>query len=130
MPVSKRTSWAFATISSSCSRPIVARIGMTWLELAVGLALCATRQIEHEADSVRLGWLWVDSSTAVHNIKDRQSHVSHRPVNRIRSCNGLDSPQLITVASPKTMLGKLLWELSITVAPASLAVVGRLAPTA
>jgi hypothetical protein len=83
MPVSKRTSWAFATISSSCSRPIVARIGMTWLELAVGLALCATRQIEHEADSVRLGWLWVDSAPTVHNIRDRHSHADHRTHMRI-----------------------------------------------
>jgi hypothetical protein len=33
----------------------------------------------------------VDSTTAVHNIRDRQSHVSHRTANRIRSCIGLDS---------------------------------------
>jgi hypothetical protein len=37
------------------------------------------------------GWLWVDSASAVHNIKDRQTHASHRPVNRMCSCIGLDS---------------------------------------
>jgi hypothetical protein len=44
--------------------------------------------MEQEADSVWLGWLWVDSTTAVHSIRDRQSHVNHRQVNRMRSCIG------------------------------------------
>jgi hypothetical protein len=71
--------------------------------------LCATTQIEQEADSVLFGWLWVDSTTAVHNIKDRQSHANHREVNRIRSCTGLDSFYPITVALHKAMRGKLVW---------------------
>jgi hypothetical protein len=78
----------------------VANTGRAWLQLAVGVVLWATTQMEQEALSVLFGWLWVDSATAVHNIKDRQSQVSHREVNRIRSCIGLDSFQLISVVSP------------------------------
>jgi hypothetical protein len=59
------------------------------------------------------GWVWVDSTTAVHNIKDRQSHVNHREVSRIRSCIGLDSFYPITVALHKAMLGKLVWECAV-----------------
>ena len=83
MPNSKTLRLAFAIISSSCSRPIAVKIGLKWPELAVGAVLCATAQIEQEADSVLLGWLWVDSTTAVHNIKDRQSHTNHRELDRI-----------------------------------------------
>jgi putative AlgH/UPF0301 family transcriptional regulator len=91
MPKSKTLSRAFAITSSSCSRPIASKTGRARWQLAVGAVLWAATQMEQEADSVWLGWLWVDSTTAVHNIKDRQSHVNHRPVNRMRSCIGLDS---------------------------------------
>jgi hypothetical protein len=47
--------------------------------------------MEQEMDSDWFGWVWVDSTTAVHNIRDRQSHVNHRTANRIRSCIGIDS---------------------------------------
>ena len=109
MPRSRTLSRAFAITSSSRSRPIAAKTGLAWWELTTGLALCATTQIEQEADSVLFGWLWVDSATAVHNIKDRQSHVNHRKVNRIRSCIGLDSFYRITVALRKVLPDKLLW---------------------
>jgi hypothetical protein len=71
--------------------------------------LCATTQMEQDADSDLFGWVWVDSTTAAHNIRDRQSHVSHREVNRIRSCIGLDSFYPITVALHKATRDKLLW---------------------
>jgi len=109
MPNSKKLIRAFATTSSSCSRPIAANTGLAWCDAATGTVLCATTQIEQEADSVLFGWLWVDSATAVHNIRDRQSHVNHRRVNRIRSCIGLDTFYSITVALHKQMLDKLLW---------------------
>lgn len=44
----------------------------------VGLALCATTQIEHDAASVCVGWLCEDSAATIHSIKDRQSHAGHR----------------------------------------------------
>ena len=49
-----------------------------------GLAVCAATQIEQEAASVWLGWLWVDSAAAVHTIRDRQSHASH--LIHLRTC--------------------------------------------
>jgi hypothetical protein len=55
MPISKTSSHDFATTSSSCSKATVAKTGRGWLELTVGLALCATTQIEQEADSVAVG---------------------------------------------------------------------------
>lgn len=75
--------------------------------------LCATTQIEQEADSDLFGWVWVDSAMAAHNIRDRQSHVNHREVSRIRSCIGLDSFYLITVALHKAMRNQLLWEWTV-----------------
>jgi len=54
MPRSENPNRLFATTSSSRSRPIAANTGTFWLELTAGLALCATTQIEQEADSVRL----------------------------------------------------------------------------
>jgi len=54
MPWSEKSNRLFATTSSSSSRPIAANTGTAWLELTVGLALCAATQIEQEADSVRL----------------------------------------------------------------------------
>ncbi len=77
MPKSKIPMRAFAVICFSCSRPIAANIGLDWCDVAVGALLCATTQIEQGVDCV-LGWLWVDSSTAVHNIRDRQIHANHR----------------------------------------------------
>jgi len=117
MPKSITLNRACAITSSSCSRPIAVNTGLAWLELAVGVVLWATTQIEQEALSVLFGWLWVDSATAVHNIRDRQSHVSHREVNRIRSCIGLDSFSIITVVSHKARPGKLLWERTVMLAP-------------
>lgn len=46
---------ALAAASSSRSRPTVEKMGTLWVQLAVGLALCAATQIEHEAASVRFG---------------------------------------------------------------------------
>jgi len=91
MPNSKTLSRAFAITSSSCSSPTAANTGRACVQLAVGVVVWATTQIEQDAASVLLGWLWVDSATAVHNIRDRQSHANHRKVNRMRSCIGLDS---------------------------------------
>src|ERR1700730_6899295 len=108
MPNSRTASRAFAITSSSCSRPIAANTGPAWLELAVGVVLWATTQMEQEAFCVLFGWLWADSATAAHNIKDRQSQVSHREVKRIRSCIGLDSFSIITVVWRKAMPSKLL----------------------
>jgi hypothetical protein len=55
MPRSEKSNRALAMTSSSRSRPIAANTGAAWLELTVGLALCATTQIEQEAASVRVG---------------------------------------------------------------------------
>lgn len=55
MPWSEKSNRAFATTSSSRSKPIAANTGPAWLELTAGLALCATTQIEQDADSVRVG---------------------------------------------------------------------------
>ncbi len=116
MPKSNTLSRIFATTSSSCNRPIAANTGLAWSELAVGVELWATTQIEQEADSVLFGWLWVDSATAAHNIRDRQSHVSHRE-KRIRSCIGLDSLSIIRDVAPKAIPDKLLWGRSVMFEP-------------
>jgi hypothetical protein len=55
MPRSRETIRALAIASSSRNKPIAAKIGTARLELAVGVLLCATAQIEQEADSVRVG---------------------------------------------------------------------------
>ena len=55
MPRFEKSNRAFAITSSSRSKPIAANTGAAWLELTVGLALCATTQIEQEADSVWFG---------------------------------------------------------------------------
>ena len=55
MPRSKKSNRVFATTSSSRSKPIAANTGAAGLDLTVGLALCATTQIEQEADSVWVG---------------------------------------------------------------------------
>jgi hypothetical protein len=94
LPSSEKSNRAFALTSSSRSRPIAVNTGAVWLELTAGLALCAATQIEQEADSVRVGWLWVDSAATVHNIKDRPSQADHRTHKRINypgrlSCFGI-----------------------------------------
>ena len=55
MPASEKFSRAFATTSSSCKIPTVARIGLALLELMMGLALWAATQIEQAAASVCVG---------------------------------------------------------------------------
>lgn len=91
MPSSKKLIRAGAATSSSCSDPTSAKIGRAIFELTTGAALCATTQIEHAEDSVWFGWVCVDSATAVHIIRDRQSHASHRTEFLMLSCIGLDS---------------------------------------
>jgi len=108
MPRSKTLSRGLAISSSSWRRSIAANIGAEWLELGAGVLLCATTQIEQGEFSDLLGWLWVDSATAVHSTKDRQSQASHRTVERMPPCNGLDSLQLITVVWRKAMSGRVL----------------------
>jgi hypothetical protein len=41
--------------ASSRSTPTVVKTGRTWVELTVGLVLCAATQIEQEAASIWLG---------------------------------------------------------------------------
>jgi hypothetical protein len=55
MPASEKLSRAFATTSSSTSNPTVARIGVAWFVLIVGLALWATTQMEQAAASLCVG---------------------------------------------------------------------------
>lgn len=55
MPRSETSNRVFATTSSSRSKPMAANTGAVRLELTVGLALCATTQIEQEADSLAVG---------------------------------------------------------------------------
>ena len=55
MPRSATSKWAFALTSSSRSKPIAANTGSAGLEPKVGLALCATTQIEQEAESLGVG---------------------------------------------------------------------------
>ena len=55
MPRSEKSKRAFARTSSSRKKPIAENTGTVWLELTVGLAMCATTQIEHDADSVAVG---------------------------------------------------------------------------
>ena len=55
MPRSEKSNRAFATTSSSRNKLIAVNIGAAWPELAVGRVLCATTQIEQDADSVRVG---------------------------------------------------------------------------
>jgi hypothetical protein len=83
MPRSEKSSRALATTFSSWKRSTAAKTGVLLVEWGAGLAVCATTQIEQEADSAWLGWWWVDSAAAVQNIKDRQSHADHRIHNRM-----------------------------------------------
>jgi hypothetical protein len=109
MPKSEKSRRALATTFSSTVKPTAANTGVPWLELTAGLALCATTQMEQEEDSVRLGWLWVDSAATVHNIRDRQSHADHLTQTRIQvPTSGLDSYELITVIRKRATSDKLL----------------------
>jgi hypothetical protein len=109
MPKSEKSRRALATTFSSTKNPTAAKTGVPWLELTAGLALCATTQIEQDEDSVRLGWLWVDSAATVHTIKDRHSHADHRTQTRIEfPTSGLDSYELITVIRKRATSDKLL----------------------
>jgi hypothetical protein len=113
MPASERSNCAFARTFSSCRTPTVANTGAVVLELGAGLAVCATTQMEQEDDSVWLGWLWVDSAAAVHNMRDRQSHADHRPQKRIVRvlcipASGLDSLEFIKVTSYHATCSTLL----------------------
>jgi hypothetical protein len=83
MPASEKSNRALTTKSSSWSRPIVLRTGVTGLELTTGRVLCATTQSEHEAASVCVGWVWADSAATIHSIKDRQSQTGHLTQRRI-----------------------------------------------
>ncbi len=65
-------------MSSTRSRPTSANTGAARCALTVGLALWATTQSEHEAASVRLGWVCADSAAAVHTIRDRHNQADHR----------------------------------------------------
>jgi hypothetical protein len=84
MPRCEKLFSALARTSFSCSIPTVAKTGRACTELTVGLALCAATQIEHEADSLCVGWLWVDSAATVHNIRDSDNQADHRTHKRIR----------------------------------------------
>ena len=83
MPKSEKPRRGFGTKSCSEANPTAAKTGVVLGEIGAGLAVCATTQIEQEEPSVWLGWLWVDSTAAVHNIRDRQSQAVQRPHNRI-----------------------------------------------
>jgi hypothetical protein len=90
MPRARTPLQAFAMISSSCSKPTEAKIGRAWLEVAAGLAACATAQMEQDAVPFWLGWLWVDSAAAAHNSRDKQNNANDRVQNRISSYFGRD----------------------------------------
>jgi hypothetical protein len=109
MPKSEKPSRGFGIASCSDSSPTVAKTGVVFGDTGAGLAVCAATQIEHEAASVRFGWLCVDSAAAVHSISDRQTHAEHRISNRIGfPASNLDSFQGITVICYMAMPGKLL----------------------
>ena len=55
MPASEKSSRDFARIVCSCKVPTAAKTGAACPETTVGLALCATTQIRHEAESIRFG---------------------------------------------------------------------------
>jgi len=55
MPGSEKSNRALATTSSSWKRSTAAKIGLVLVEWGAGLAVCATTQIEQEADSAWLG---------------------------------------------------------------------------
>ena len=85
MPSTTASSRGVARIFSSCSWPTVANTGRAWWELTAGRVVCAATQIEQEAGSVCPGWLWRDSTAAVHNTRDRQSHADQRIARRMDS---------------------------------------------
>ena len=85
MPRSEKSNRALARTSFSCHIASAVKIGRASDQCGAGLALCATAQIEHDDDSVCVGWLWTDSAAAVHSIRDRQSHADQRITERTRS---------------------------------------------
>jgi hypothetical protein len=89
MPKLTASSRGIAMTASSCSTSTVEKNGRLWVELAAGLALRAARQIEQGASAFWLGWVCVDSTAAVQNIRDRQTHADHRITARIRSRFGI-----------------------------------------
>ena len=108
MPNSKTLIRAFAIISSSCSRPTAVNTGRcdnNWLWV---WCYGPPRRLSRKSFRSCSDGCGQTPAAAVHNIKDRQSQVSHREVNRIRSCIGLDSLSIIRDVSPKAMPGKLL----------------------
>ena len=123
MPESEECESQTASEASSRVKPIAANCGAEWFELALGLALCATTQIEHDAVSVRVAWWCVDSNAAVQTIRDRHIHADHftqirifldlQPIrgklhpNRIPA-SGIDSFQVKTVIHRKSIRRKLL----------------------
>ncbi len=109
MPRSDHSNRALAMTSSSCRRPMVEKTGAESLELRAGRALCATTQMEQEALSVWVGWLWVDSAATVHSIRDRHSQADQRTQKRIGiPALGLECFQLITVIPAKAIMCRLL----------------------
>jgi hypothetical protein len=101
MPDSQTLSRASAITSSSCSRLMAVKTGLTSFKLGAGVVLCAATQIEQEEDSVLFAWLCVDSATAVHNIRDKHSHTTHREQAFMRSCMGPSSFRLYRLLCAK-----------------------------
>lgn len=87
MPALAKSNRTLAITSSSCSSPMMARTGAVWEVLTVGLALCATTQMEQDALSVCLAWRWVDSAVAIPSIRNRHSQADHRIQRRISTSN-------------------------------------------
>jgi len=98
MTSSKESIRDFAMTSSSCSSPMAAKTGSLASDVVAGAVLWAATQIEQEAASIWLGWLWRDSAATVHSIKDRHSHADQLRTVRITSCNGIRCNEGITVA--------------------------------
>lgn len=84
MPRSEKSMRAWAVIDFSLNRPMVMKTGALRAMLNAGLALWATTQMLQVAASFWLGCVWVNSTAAVHNIRDRQSHAEQRTQNRIQ----------------------------------------------
>jgi hypothetical protein len=70
-------------IDSSWNKPMATKTGAFCAMLMAGVAVCATTQMVQVAASVGLGWVWVDSTAAVQNIRDRQSHADKRTQDRM-----------------------------------------------
>lgn len=109
MPRSDAAMRGAVTTDSSWNTPTATNTGASCAMLVAGLALWATTQMLQVAASVALGCVWVDSTAAVHNIKDKQNHADQRTHKRMNfPALGLDSFQLITVICETAMPDKLL----------------------